>query len=140
MSSGVVPEVAEESAARAGLRSALTGAAYGALFMLGLALGVLGGYHHRWHVMGLPAAAVGCVLVLFAVLYGMGRLMGNRMAALVPGIAWTVTSLVLAGPRADLTIAQDAAGNIYLYGGSAALLAAILLLPSSGGSWLLRGA
>ncbi|GAA1024616.1 hypothetical protein Aple_102780 [Acrocarpospora pleiomorpha] len=134
------PEVSEGSGIEAGVGAAIAGAAYGTLAVLGVVLGVLGGFSHAWEALGVPAAAIGWTVVLFAVPYGMGRLMRTRLAALIPVVGWMATVFVFAGkrPEGDLTIAANVAGYVYLYGGSVAVLVAILLVPSTGGSWLLR--
>ena len=116
----------------------LTGATYGVLFVLGVFLGVLGALEHSWILLNVPVAAIGWLAVLFAVPYGMGRVMGSRMGALTTAVGWGVISAVLATHRSegDLLIAANTAGYAYLYGGMAAVAVAVLLVPSSG-SWLL---
>ncbi|GAA0406991.1 hypothetical protein Acor_51120 [Acrocarpospora corrugata] len=140
MMGAVAPEVTEGPETVAGVESAVTGAAYGTLAVLGVVLGVLGGFTHGWYALGVPVAAIAWVVVMFAVPYGMGRLMGTRLAALLPAMGWLVMSFVFAGerPEGDLIIAGNTAGYVYLYGGSVVVLAAILLIPSTGVSWLLR--
>ncbi|GAA4597377.1 hypothetical protein GCM10023194_72060 [Planotetraspora phitsanulokensis] len=117
----------------------MTGAAYGMLFLLGLVLGVIGAFEHSWYVGTVPIAALGWLLILFAVPYGMGRLMGGRLGAAVPAVGWLVSSFLLATrqPAGDLAIAGDSSGYWYLYGGAVAVAAAVLLTRSSG-SWLLK--
>lgn len=120
---------------------AITAAVYAALVMLGLVMGVVGAFQHSWYVWPVPVSAVGCVLVLFAVCSGAGRAMRGRAAALVPAAAWLVVTMIFLGgrPEGDVVIANNLAGYLYLYGGLAAILAAVLLSPASGGgSWLLN--
>ncbi|GAA4565623.1 hypothetical protein GCM10023193_40180 [Planotetraspora kaengkrachanensis] len=117
----------------------MTGAAYGMLFLLGLVLGVVGAFEHSWYVGDVPIAAFGWLLILFAVPYAMGRLMGGRLGAVAPAVGWLVSSFLLATrqPAGDLAIAGDSAGYWYLYGGAVAVAAAALCTRSSG-SWLLK--
>jgi hypothetical protein len=70
----------------------------------------------------------------------MGRLLRSKLAALTPGLAWMVPTLVLSAerPEGDLVIAANAPGYVYIFGGTAVVLLAVLLAPSAGGSWLLR--
>ncbi|GII29719.1 DUF6113 family protein [Planotetraspora mira] len=119
--------------------TAVTGAAYGMLFLLGLVLGVVGGFEHSWYAGNVPIAALGWLLILFAVPYAMGRLMGGRLGATAPALGWLVSSFLLATrqPAGDLAIAGDSAGYWYLYGGAVAVAAAIMFTRSSG-SWLLK--
>ncbi|MEZ0073514.1 DUF6113 family protein [Planotetraspora sp. GP83] len=121
------------------LTGALAGAAYGMLFLLGLVLGIVGAFEHSWYAGPVPIAALGWLLVLFAVPYGMGRLMGGKLAAVAPALGWLVSSFMLATrqPAGDLAIAGDSSGFWYLYGGAFAVAAAILATRSTG-SWLLR--
>lgn len=111
------------------------------LFVLGLVLGVVGGFSQAYYVGSVPVTAILWVLALFGICLGAGRLMGTRLAASVTAIGWLLVSMLLSMKRAagDLVIAGDLAGVVYLYGGLVAIVAAVLLSPSSGGSWLLRG-
>jgi hypothetical protein len=123
--------------------SALGGAAYGMLFVLGVVMGVVGGFTHPvWQVGPVPVAAVVWVLALFGVSLGAGKLMRARLGAVVTAVGWVLVTMpfTLELGSGDLVIANGAPGYVYLYGGLAALVVAYLLSPSSGGeSWLLRG-
>jgi hypothetical protein len=121
------------------LTGAVTGAAYGVLFLLGVVLGVVGGFEHSWYAGQVPIAALVWLVVLFAVPYAMGRLMGGKLGALVPAVGWLASSFLLATPQAagDLAIAGDSSGFCYLYGGAVAVLVAVVVTRSAG-SWLLR--
>ncbi|GAA0949929.1 DUF6113 family protein [Nonomuraea longicatena] len=122
-------------------QSALGGAAYGMLFVLGLVMGLVGGFTQAWYVGTVPVAAVAWVLVLFGACLGAGKLMKGKLGAGVVGGGWLVVSTVfsLQGSAGDIVIAGDSAGYIYLYGGLVAVVAAFLMSPSSprSGSWLL---
>ncbi|MFC0865792.1 DUF6113 family protein [Sphaerimonospora cavernae] len=121
------------------LTAVVTGAAYGVLFLLGIALGVVGGFQHSWYMGEAPVAALAWLVILFAVPYGMGRLMGGKAGALVPAAGWLASSFLLAAKQraGDLVIAGDVSGFWYLYGGVVAVAAAVIATRSSG-SWLLR--
>ncbi|MGV9303584.1 MULTISPECIES: DUF6113 family protein [unclassified Nonomuraea] len=129
---------------RSHAESALAGAAYGMLAVLGVVLGVVGGFTHAWYVGPTwPLAAIGWVPALFAICFGAGRLMRAKLGASAVAAGWLLVSMVFSLKRAagDLVIAGDVAGFVYLYGGMAVVLVAVLLSPSSagGGSWLLKG-
>ncbi|MER6949714.1 DUF6113 family protein [Nonomuraea sp. NPDC000554] len=121
--------------------SALGGAAYGMLFVLGVVMGVVGGFTQAWQVGPVPVAAIGWLAGLFGVCLGAGKLMGSRLGASVTAIGWLLVSMPFSFQLAqgDLVISGGPAGYVYLYGGMAAVVVAILKSPSSGGSWLLRG-
>ncbi|MBB4917987.1 DUF6113 family protein [Streptosporangium saharense] len=117
-------------------------AAYAVLFVLGLVMGLLGAFQHSWYLRPttVPVSAFGCVLALFAVCYGAGRMMGGKLAALAAASGWLVMTMVWLSGRqeGDVIIAADLSGYIYLYGGMVAALTAVLVTPTShGGSWLL---
>ncbi|NJP29932.1 DUF6113 family protein [Microbispora hainanensis] len=121
------------------LAGVVTGAAYGVLFLLGVVLGVIGGFQHAWYAGEVPVAAIGWLAALFAVPYAMGRLMGGKLGALVPAVGWLLASFLLATPQraGDLAIAGNSAGYWYLYGGAVAVAAAVVVTRSTG-SWLLK--
>ncbi|SDI79168.1 DUF6113 family protein [Nonomuraea jiangxiensis] len=128
---------------RSQAESALGGAAYGMLFVLGVVMGVVGGFTHPvWQFGPLPVAAGVWVLALFGVCLAAGKLMRARLGAFTTAVGWLLVTMpfTLQLRSGDLVIAQGAAGYLYLYGGLAGLVAAYLLSPSSSsGSWLLRG-
>ncbi|GAA4202300.1 hypothetical protein GCM10022252_58260 [Streptosporangium oxazolinicum] len=116
-------------------------AANAVLFMLGLLLGVLGGFQHSWYIRPVPVSAVGCLALLFAITYGAGRMTRGKTAALVFTAGWVLVTVIWTSgrPEGDLVIANDLSGYLYLYGGLAAVTVGIMLSPSAamGGSWLL---
>ncbi|KAB8191252.1 hypothetical protein FH608_032180 [Nonomuraea phyllanthi] len=124
---------------RSQAESALGGAAYGMLFVLGVVMGVVGGFTHPvWQAV----SAALWVLGLFGVCLGAGRMMRARLGAFVTALGWLLVTMpfTLRMGAGDLVIAEGAPGYIYLYGGLVAIVAAYLLSPTSGGgSWLLHG-
>jgi hypothetical protein len=125
---------------RSQAETVLAGAAYGMLFVLGLVLGVVGGFTqalYLWEIVPLPAVA--WVIVLFGASLGAGRMMGTKLGASALAIGWLLVSLAFSMQRAagDLIISGPT-GIIYLYGGMVAVLVGVMLAPSQGGSWLLR--
>ncbi|GII80170.1 hypothetical protein Sru01_51520 [Sphaerisporangium rufum] len=118
----------------------VSGAAYGLLFVLGVVYGVVAGLQHAWQPAGVaPLVPVLLAAALFGLLYGAGRLMGTKLAPFVTGSGWMLASLAFSvmRPEGDLVVAADASGYWYLGCGALAMVAAVLLTPSSG-SWLLR--
>ena len=105
----------------------LTGAAYAALFLLGAVEGLIGSFQYS---RAAPAAAIGFgVLLLATGLFG-GWAMRSISGALAPGVGWILASFVLSMPVSggSVIIANTAAGKWYLYGGTAAAVAAVLVL------------
>ncbi|WP_043630685.1 DUF6113 family protein [Nonomuraea candida] len=128
---------------RSQAESALGGAAYGMLFVLGVVMAVVGGFTHPvWQAGPVPGSAIFWVLMLFGVCLGAGKLMRARLGAMVTALGWLLVTMpfTLELKAGDLVIASGPQGYVYLYGGLVGLVAAYLLSPSSGGgSWLLRG-
>ncbi|MFI7640375.1 DUF6113 family protein [Nonomuraea sp. NPDC049400] len=128
---------------RSQAESALGGAAYGMLFVLGVVMGVVGGFTHPvWQAGLVPLSAIAWVLALLAVCLGAGKLMRARLGAFATALGWLLVTMPFALKlgAGDLVIANGAPGYVYLYGGLVAVVAAYLLSPTSkGGSWLLHG-
>jgi hypothetical protein len=106
----------------------LTGGAYAALFLLGLAEGVLGAFQYSRGVIGpVPLGALGfCLAILATCALGSWALRGLP-GALLPAIGWFVASFGLAMPDSggSVIIANTVAGQWYLYGGAVAALLGI---------------
>ncbi|WP_214412631.1 DUF6113 family protein [Sphaerisporangium fuscum] len=129
-----------EAVTRQGAEAVVTGAAYGVLFVLGVAYGVVSGLEHSWPLGDyVPPIPIVLSAVLFGLLYGAGRLMGSKLGAFVPGLGWMLVAMMFSmkRPEGDLVVAADAPGYWYLGGGALALVAAVLLIPSTS-SWLVH--
>ena len=106
----------------------ITGGAYAVLFLLGVVEGVLGSFHHSRAVIGgVPLAAIGFALAIGITCGLAGWAMGTMIGALVPAIGWFLASFGLAMPvtGGSVIIANTAAGQWYLYGGSVCALLGI---------------
>lgn len=119
----------------------VTVAANAVLVMLGLLMGVLGGFQHSWYVRPVPVSAIACVALLFAVTYGAGRATRGKAAPLAFAAGWALVTVIWTSgrPEGDLVIANDLSGYLYLYGGLVAVVMGVMLSPSAtvAGSWLL---
>ncbi|MEV0752196.1 DUF6113 family protein [Streptosporangium sp. NPDC050280] len=109
------------------------------LFVLGLLLGVLGGFQHSWYIRPVPVSAIVCLALLFAIPYAAGRMTHGKSAAVAFVAGWALITIIwISGrPEGDLVIANDLSGYLYLYGGLAAVTVGIMLSPSAilGGTW-----
>lgn len=119
----------------------ITGCAYGALLLVGLALGLVESFTYSLSIGFVPVAALSWSLFNFggALLAGYG--MGSKLGAAVPAAAWLVVLFMLLPirPEGDAVIANTLAGYAYIFGGTFAALAGIMRTPSAQ-PWLLIGA
>jgi hypothetical protein len=107
----------------------IAGGAYALLLLFGAAQGVIGCFQYSSAAGPIPLAALGfCVLVVATCLLGAAG-MGSAAGALVPAVGWFLASLVLTMPTAQgsVIVTNTAAGEWYLYGGSACAVAAVLI-------------
>jgi hypothetical protein len=117
------PPAAQRTSPRA--EAFVTGGAYALLFLLGLAEGVLGAFHHSRAVAGgVPLAAIGFAVVIGVTCGLAGWAMGTMTGALVAAIGWFLASFGLAMPDTggSVIIANTTAGQWYLYGGAVCAL------------------
>ena len=106
----------------------VTGGAYALLFLFGLAQGLIGSFQFSWGIGHIPLGALGfCAAILATCLLGAAA-MGSAAGALLPAIGWFLASLVLTmpTPQGSVIITGTAAGEWYLYGGSAAAAAGVI--------------
>jgi hypothetical protein len=107
----------------------ITGGAYTLLFLFGAAQGVIGCFQFSSAASPIPLAALGfCVLVVATCWLGAAG-MRSAAGALVPAAGWFLASLVLTMPTAQgsVIVTNTAAGELYLYGGSACAAAAVVI-------------
>jgi hypothetical protein len=100
--------------------------AYAVLLLLGAVEGMIGSFQYS---LVPPAAAVAfCVAILVTCLlaaWGMRSVTG----AFVPAVGWIITTFVLSMPvsNGSVIIASSSAGKWYLYGGTVAVIAAMVI-------------
>jgi hypothetical protein len=108
-----------------GVTRVISVGAYLATFLLGLAEGVVGSFQYSRGAIGtFPIGAAGlCAAILLTCVLG-GWAMQALAGALLPAIGWFVASYGLAMPVSggSVIIANTAAGQWYLYGGSVCVL------------------
>jgi hypothetical protein len=106
----------------------LVGLVYGVLAVLGVLLGLLGSFEFSWTAGGVPIAAILLVLVNLAAFRAAGWATESKLGAVVPAALWMVILLVLSAkrPEGDLVVTATMPGYVYMFGGAAAALAAIV--------------
>ncbi|RJL33421.1 DUF6113 family protein [Bailinhaonella thermotolerans] len=127
----------------------VTGGVYGMLFVLGVIAAVFWSFMQGWYLGDFPLGAYLSLAVAFLLTWGAGRLMRNRLAAVVTGVSWLFVGMVLSMPRpeGDLVLAGPAQGQswlltpgyVYLYGGALVVLIAIMMSKAAPQSWILGG-
>jgi len=107
----------------------LTGSGYALLFVFGALEGVIGCFFYSGVIGPVPAAALAfaAAILMTSVLAAWG--MQAPTAGLMPAVGWFAASFVLAmaTPGGSVVITNTAAGEWYLYGGSACAAAGVLL-------------
>ena len=104
-------------------RALITGIGYLALFVLGLAQGVIGSFQYGRSPA--PFIAILLVLILFATCVLAGWGLRTYSAGILPALGWVIASFILAMPRSNgsVIISATSAGEWYLYGGALAAAA-----------------
>jgi hypothetical protein len=95
----------------------------------GATAGVLGSFVHPLEVGRVPVGLV-VGLALSGSVVVLARLLAGRSAALSAAVGWLAAVLVLAGqrPEGDLVVANNVAGQVWLFAGTA-LVGACIVLP-----------
>jgi hypothetical protein len=107
----------------------VTGGAYALLFLFGLVQGLIGSFQFSWGIGHVPLGALGfCAAILATCLLGAAA-MGSAAGALLPAIGWFLASLALTipTPQGSVIVTGTAAGEWYLYGGSTAAAAGVII-------------
>ncbi len=120
---------------RQGARRLVTGAAYGALFLLGAVQGMIGSFQYgNWMAGSVPLAALVCCAVIMATCLLAAWAMRSVSGALMPALGWILASFVLSMPvsNGSVIITDTTAGKWYLYGGT---LSTVLGVVLSFGGW-----
>jgi hypothetical protein len=118
-----------------GTRTLSNVAVYGMLFVLGAVQGVIGSFQYSWMAGSVPAAALACCAVLLATCLLGAWAMRSVSGALAPAAGWILAAFVMSMPvsNGSVIITDTAAGRWYLYGGTVAAVAAVLI---SFGGWI----
>ena len=104
-------------------RSLITGLGYLALFVLGLAQGLIGSF--QYNRSPVPLIAILLILILFATCVLAGWGLRTYAGGILPALGWIIASFILAMPRPNgsVIIEATAPGEWYLYGGALAAAA-----------------
>jgi len=122
------------------MAAVVTGAAYGALLVFGLAIGVYESFSYSWSVGWFPLAAVLISLLNLGVFWAAGWGMGGKLGAAIPAAGWLIMVMVFSARTSSggLVVTGSPAGNTFLLGGTLTAILAIVFTRSSG-NWLLSG-
>jgi hypothetical protein len=122
------------------VESMVTGAAYGALIVFGLGVGLYESFSYSWSAGSFPLAAVLISVLNFGIFWGTGWGMGGKLGAVIPASCWLLVVMVFSirTPSGGLVVTGSTAGNVFLLAGTLAGVLAITFTRSSG-NWLLRG-
>ncbi len=108
------------SAGGKGTRLLVTGAVYGVLVLLGVVEGFIGSFQYS-HLAGpVPVAAIAACAVLLVTCLLASWAVRSVSGALMPAAGWILASFLLSMPvsNGSVIIADTAAGQWYLYGGT----------------------
>jgi hypothetical protein len=111
----------------------LSGAAYGALLVLGFVLGAYGAFVSSMAAFGVPWGALGVVAANALTCWLAGRAMGGKLGAAAPFGGWIIAVVLLSVQRSegDFVITGSVGGYLFLFGGTAAAAAAVALTRPS---------
>ncbi|GAB2812663.1 hypothetical protein GCM10022221_07870 [Actinocorallia aurea] len=115
-----------------GEEGAAKGALYGLLALGGALVGLIGTFQYNRDA---SRPLVSCLLVLactFVAIRAAGWAAGTRTGALIPAVTWVITTSALSVGRSegDILVAGNAYGLLFLFGGLAVALGAVLLTPA----------
>ncbi|TMQ88547.1 hypothetical protein ETD83_39585 [Actinomadura soli] len=129
------------------LDAVVSGAVYAVLGLLGAVYGLIGSFVQDWTVDRVPVASIVLALVLFALVRLAGWGTGGRTGPVIIALTWLIVVFILSneGPGGDLVMPTELsgktnyAGYVYIIGGLAAAVLAILRVRPGGpsGQWLL---
>src|SRR5919204_3281405 len=122
------PAGMKETTGKRGPQWAVTVGAYGALFLFGAVQGLIGSFQYSRASGSVPVAALTCCAVILAtcVLAAWGT--RSVSGAILPGMAWVITSFVLSMPvsNGSVIITNTTPGKWYLYGGTLSVVAGVV--------------
>jgi hypothetical protein len=107
----------------------VAGVGYAMLFLFGVTQGLLGSFQYSRMLGPLPVAAwgFGLAIGITCVLGAWG--MGSALGALMPGVGWFLATFVLdmGTPGGSVVIANTVPGTWFLLGGTACVVAGVLI-------------
>jgi uncharacterized protein DUF6113 len=106
----------------------VTVATYVVLFLFGAVQALIGSFQYSRGSRPVPVAALICCAVIFATCVLAAWATRSVTGAVLPGMAWILTSFVLSMPvsNGSVIITNTTAGKWYLYGGTLSVAAAVV--------------
>lgn len=99
---------------------------------LGVVLGVLESFSYPWLVAGVPVGIIGAAVANLLAAQLAGRGTRSRPYAMVPGVVWLLTAIVLSvqRPEGDFVVLSGWLGYGYLLAGTVGAAVGIVLTPA----------
>jgi hypothetical protein len=122
------PAGMKETTVKRGPEWPLTVAVYVVLFVFGAVQALVGSFQYSRVSGPVPVAALACCAAILATCVLAAWATRSVSGALLPGIAWVLTSFVLSMPvtNGSVIITNTTAGKVYLYGGTLCVVAGVL--------------
>lgn len=122
------PAGTKETTAKRGPEWPATVAVYLVLFLFGAVQALIGSFQFSRVSGPVPVAALVCCAAILATCVLAAWATRSVSGALLPGIAWVLTSFVLSMPvsNGSVIITNTTAGKVYLYGGTLCVVAGVV--------------
>src|SRR6476659_6739011 len=122
------PAGMKETTVKRGPEWPLTVAVYVVLFVFGAVQALVGSFQYSRVSGPVPVAALACCAAILATCVLAAWATRSVSGALLPGIAWILTSFVLSMPvsNGSVIITNTTAGKVFLYGGTLCVAAGVV--------------
>jgi hypothetical protein len=134
------PAGPKETTGQRGPEWPVTVAVYGVLFLFGAVQGLIGSFQYSRLSGPVPVAALVCCAVILATCVLAGWATRSVSGAVLPGMAWVLTSFILSMPvtNGSVIITNTTAGRWYLYGGTLSVVAGVVASFAGQARWTRR--
>ena len=118
----------------------VTAGVYAVLFLFGAVQGLIGSFQYSRASGPVPVAALVCCAVILATCVLAAWATRSVSGAVLPGMAWVITSFVLSMPvtNGSVIITNTTPGKWYLYGGTLSVVAGVVASFAGMARWARR--